>query len=102
MMLMYPNSLAINKVVLDFFELKTELESLKGSKDDNEKNVRKTALLIKNEIKDLEPQLPWLPKEDNLKPSRANDYISYLLEVCLTVLISGKSLDSESSRTEKQ
>ena len=32
-----PNSLAMNKVVLDFFELKTELESHKGSGNDNEK-----------------------------------------------------------------
>ena len=99
--LMYPNSLAINKVVLDFFWLKTELESLKGSRDDNEKNVIKTTLLINNEIKDLEPQMSWPPEEDNLKPSRANYYIPYLLDVFLTVLISGKSLDSDSSRTEK-
>ena len=28
--LMYPNTLAIDKVALDFFELKTELESLQG------------------------------------------------------------------------
>ena len=26
-------------IILDFFELKTELESLKGSRDDNEKNM---------------------------------------------------------------
>jgi len=26
-------------IILDFFELKTELESLKGSRDGNEKNV---------------------------------------------------------------
>jgi len=99
--LMYPNSLAINKVVLNFFELKTELESLKGSRDDNEKNVIKTARLINNKIKDLEPQMSWPPKEDDVKPSRANDYIPYLLDVFSTVLISGKSLDSESSKTEK-
>ena len=39
--LMFPKSLTINKVVLDFFELKTELESLKGCRDDNEKNCDK-------------------------------------------------------------
>ena len=61
----------------------------------------KTALLINNEIKDLEPQMSWPPKEDDLKPSEAKDYIPYLLDVFFTVLISGKSLDSESSRTEK-
>ena len=54
---MYLNSLAINKVVLNFFELKTKLESLYGSRDDNEKNVIKTALLINSDIKDLEPQM---------------------------------------------
>ena len=81
---MYPNSLAINKVVLDFSELKTDLESLKVSRDDNEKNV--------TEIKNLEPQMSWPPKEDDLKPSRANDYILYLLDVFLTVLIFGKQV----------
>ena len=45
--------------------------------------------------------MSWPPKEDDVKPSRANDYIPYLLDVFLTVLISGKSLDSESSKTEK-
>ena len=30
-----------NKAVLDFFELKTELESLKGTRSDDEKNVTK-------------------------------------------------------------
>ena len=48
---MYPNSLAMDKVFLDFVELKTELESLKGSRDDNEKNVTNTAPFI---IKDKE------------------------------------------------
>ena len=45
--------------------------------------------------------MSWPPKEDDLKPNRANDYITYLLHVFLTVRISGKSLDSESSSTEK-
>ena len=38
-MLMYPNTLAIGKTVLDFLELKTKLESLKGPRSDDEKNV---------------------------------------------------------------
>ena len=41
----------------------------------------KTALLINNEIVDLEPQMSWPPKEDYLNPSRANEYIPYLLDV---------------------
>lgn len=51
---MYLNLLVINKVVLDFFEFKIELELFKGSRDDNEKNVVKIVLLINNEIKDFE------------------------------------------------
>ena len=88
-----PHSLAINKVVLDFFELKTELESHKGSGNDNEKNMIKTALLINNEIKDLESQMSWPPKEEYLNSSRANEYIPY------HIFFSGKSFDCESGRT---
>jgi len=99
--LMYPNTMAIDKVVLDFFELKTKLESLKGTRSDDEKNVIKTTGFIHNEIKDLNPQMSWPPKEDDLKPSRTSDYIPHLLDVFLTVLISGKSLDGESSSTER-
>lgn len=99
--LMYPNTLVIDKCVLDVFELKTELESLKTTKSDDEKNVIKVARLLNSEIKDLSPQMSWPPKEDDLKPGRTNDYIPHLLDVFLTVLISGKSLDSDSSSAEK-
>ena len=100
-MLMYPNTLAIGKTVLDFLELKTKLESLKGPRSDDEKNVIQIARLINDEIKDLHPQMSWPPKEDDLKPSRTTDYIPHLLDVFLTVLITGKSLDSDSSSTER-
>ena len=91
---MYPKTLSIDKTVLDFFELKTELESLKGRRNNDEKNVIQISRLINDEIKDLNPQMSWMPKEDDLKPSRTTDYIPHLLDVFLTVLITGKSLDS--------
>ena len=50
--LMYPDTLAKQKVVVDFFELKTKLESLKGTRSDDEKNVTKISRFIHNEIKD--------------------------------------------------
>ena len=100
-MLMYPNTLAIGKTVLDFLELKTKLESLKGPRNDDEKKVIQIARLINDEIKDLNRQMSWPPKEDDLKPSRTTDYIPHLLDVFLTVLITGKSLDSKSSSTER-
>ena len=100
-MIMYPNTLAIGKTVLDFLELKTKLESLKGPRSDDEKNVIQIARLINDEIKDLNPQMFWPPKEDDLKPSRTTDYIPHLLGVFLTGLITGKSLDSKSSSTER-
>ena len=43
----------------------------------------------------------WPPKEDDIKPSKTTDYIPHLLDVFLTVLITGKSLDSERSSTER-
>ena len=100
-MIMYPNTLAIGNTVLDFLELKTKLDSLKGPRSDDEKNVIQIARLINDEIKDLNPQMSWSPKEDDLKPSRTTDYIPHLLDVFLTRLITGKSLDSESSSTER-
>ena len=54
-----------DKAVLDFFELKTELESLKGPRSDDEKDVIKTARLINNEIKGLNPQMSWPQKRTN-------------------------------------
>ena len=86
-MIMYPNTLAIGKTVLDFLELKTKLELLKGPRSDDEKNVIQIARLINDEIKDLNPQMSWMPKEDDLKPSRTTDYIPHLLDVFLTGLI---------------
>ena len=100
-MIKFPNTLAIGKTVLDFLELKTKLESLKGPRSDDEKNVIQIARLINDEKKDLNRQMSWPPKEDDLKPSRTTDYIPHLLDVFLTGLITGKSLDSESSSTER-
>ena len=100
-MIMYPNTLAIGKTVLDFLELKTKLELLKGPRSDDEKNVIQIARLINDEIKDLNPQMSWPSKEDDLKPSRTTDYIPHLLDVFLTGLITGKSLESESSSAER-
>lgn len=100
-MIMYPNTLAIGKTVLDFLELKTKLELLKGPRSDDEKNVIQIARLINDEIKDLNRQMSWPSKEDDLKPSRTTDYIPHLLDVFLTGLITGKSLDSESSSAER-
>ena len=59
------------------------------------------AQLINNEIRDLNPQMSLPPKEDDLKPSRTSDYIPHLLDVFLAVLITGKSLNSENSSTER-
>ena len=98
---MYPNTLAIDKAVLHFFELKTELEALQGPKRNDEENVIKAARLLNNEIKNLNPQMSWPPKEDDLIPSRINAYIPHLVDLFLTVLISGKPLDSENCCTER-
>lgn len=99
--LVYPSTLAIDKVVLDITELKSELELLKGPRSENEENVIKVARIINDEIKDLNPQMSWPPKEEDLKPKKISDYIPHVLDVFLTVLISGKSLESDKSCTER-
>jgi hypothetical protein len=50
--LMYPNTLFLDKVVLDFFELKSELQDLKSStRCDEESSVINAARLIKMKLK---------------------------------------------------
>ena len=98
--LMFPNKLTMDKAILDFFELKTELESL--TKSDDEENVIKTARLINKEKRDLKPEMSCPPQEDPLRPERTNDYIPHLLNVFFMVLISGKSIDSVISKKKEQ
>ena len=45
--------------------------------------------------RDLNPQMSWPPKEDDLKSIRTIDYIPHLL------VFSGKSLERESCFTER-
>lgn len=93
---MYPNTLTMDKAVLDLFELRAELKSLKSTM--SEKNVINLARVINNETEELNPQMSWPPKEDDF--DRTRDYISHLLRVFLTILVCGKSHDNESSNTE--
>lgn len=98
-LLVYPNTLEIENVVLDIFELRKELEVIKGSLSENEENVVRTARVLNSEIKGL--QMSWQPKEENLKSDKVGDYIPHLLDVFLTVLITGKAIDKEKSSTER-
>ncbi len=92
--------LSTDKAVLDFFELKSELQDLKGSiRCDEESSVINAARLINDEIKHLQPQTSWPPREDDLKPEKTGACIPHLLDLFLTVIISGK--ESESCQSER-
>ena len=68
---MHPNTL------VDLFELKAKLHSLKSTMSDDEKNVINVVPVINDEIKDLNRR-SWPPKEDDLKPDRTRDYIPFV------------------------
>lgn len=54
---MYPKTLAMDKAVLDLFELRAELNSLKSTMSDYEKNVVNVARVINDKIEELNPQM---------------------------------------------
>ena len=98
--LVYPDSLAMDEVVLNNFMLNSELEAFKVE-DKSENNVIRVARLLNSEVRNLQPQMSWPPNEEELTPDKIPSYIPHLLDVFLSVLISGHSLDSDKSKTEK-
>lgn len=63
--LVYPSILAIDKVVLDIFELNSELESLKGPRSDDEENIcDQNSTLTYGEIRDLNTQMSRPPTKE--------------------------------------
>ena len=98
--LVYSDTLPIDEVVLNNFMLKSELEAVKVV-EKSENDVIRVARLLYYEVKSHKAQMSWPPNEDELTPEKIPLYIPHLLDVFLTVLISGHSSNSDKSKTEK-
>ena len=96
--LVYPETLSMDEIVLNNL-LKSELQAL--SVDKSEDDVIRVARLLHSEVKSHQAQMSWPPNESELTPDKISSYIPHLLDVFLTVLISGHSLNSDKSKTER-
>ena len=93
--LVYPETLPMDEIVLSNFMLKSELQAI------NVRTVRTVARLLHSEVKSHQAQTSWPPYENELARDKVSSYIPHLLDVFLTVLISGHSLNSDKSKTER-
>ena len=87
--LVYTISLEMQNVIIENFELNFVLK-LTSSKSDNEDSLFQVAKLLKGTIKNQQPQMSWPPTKD-LKADKISSYITHLLDILFTVLISGHS-----------
>ena len=90
----------MRNVIIDNFELNSELKST-SSKSDSEESVIQVAKLLNAQIKNHQTQMSWLPKEEDLKADKITLYIPDLLNKFLTVLISGQSLENEKQKKHR-
>ena len=89
----------MDEIVLNKFMLKSELQAL--SVDKSEDDVIRVERLLHSEVKSHQAQMSWPPNESELTPHKISSYIPHLLDVFLNVLISGHSLNSDKSKTER-
>ena len=97
--LVYPETLPMDEIVLNNFMLKSELQAI--NVDKSEDDVIRVARLLHSEVKRHQAQMSWPPYENELTPDKVSSYIPHLLDVFLTGLISGHSLNSDKSKTER-
>ena len=70
-------------------------------KSDNVTAVINAAKMLQNEIKTHPPAMSWPPKEYELDPTKLSKYIPDLLDRFCSVLITGKSSDNGSNKSER-
>lgn len=99
--LVYPCTSEMRTIIIDNFELSSELKST-SSKADSEESVIQLAKLLNAQIKNYQTQKSWPSKEEDLKADKISLYSPDLLDKFLTVLISGQSLENEKAKQKKK
>ena len=78
--------------------MKQTRRSVQSTENEPENSVCHVAQLLHREIKSLPQQMTWPPQENEVETDRIESYISYLLNVFYTVLISGKSTEHSNNK----
>ena len=70
----------MRNVIIDNFELNSELKTT-SSKSDSEERVIQGAKLLNAQIKNHQTQMSWPPKEEDLKADKISLYIPDMLQI---------------------
>ena len=95
--LVYPNNLKVEDVILQNSKMKSELETMNHSMGDDTASVIKVTKILHDTILAHPEQMSWPPKEHDLLPDKVKMYIPNLLDVFCSTLLSRKSSASEST-----
>ncbi|CAB3994854.1 Hypothetical predicted protein [Paramuricea clavata] len=98
--LMYPSTLKLETVVVENFELKSEVAN-QTSLDENSKTVINAAKILNEKIKYHPRAMAWPPEETDLGIDKVADCVPELLDTFCTILLSGQLLDRDKSRSDR-
>ena len=99
--LVYPCTLKIENLIVENFELKLQCGLESAASDDNEKKVIGVAKCLNLAIKNHKVEMSWPPEEKDLEPEKVKSFIPDMLDTFCTVLVSGKPLDHDKSKSSR-
>ncbi|CAB4007602.1 Hypothetical predicted protein [Paramuricea clavata] len=98
--LMYLSTLKLETVVVENFELKSDVAN-QTSLDENSKTVINAAKILNEKIKYHPRAMAWPPEEKDLGIDKVADCVPELLDTFCTILLSGQLLDRDKSRSDR-
>ena len=96
--LVYPDTLAVEDVVVMYHEMSQELKSI-HKLNDVEKSVMKVGKVLRQSIFSHPKQISWPPKEEELRFANVSKCIPHLLDLFSISLFSGSTSVSESTQS---
>ena len=100
--LVYPSNLKIESLVIDNFELQSDLNRVnQTSLSGDSKTVMNAAKVLNEKIKNHSVEMPWPPEEKDLDSNNVAEYIPELLDIFCTILLSGQALDRDKSKSDR-
>ena len=100
--LVYPESLSVDNLVLEYHNLSLDFEALNTVYDEREKTVLKAGLLIHNAIESHPEYMSWTSTDEELKAENVIKYIPSLLNSFLKTLFHGQANVKEESHRISQ
>ena len=100
--LVYPSNLKIESLVIDNFELQSDLNRAnQTSLGGDSKTVMNAAKVLSEKIKNHSVEMPWPPEEKDLDSNNVAEYIPELLDIFCTILLSGQALDRNKRKSDR-